>query len=30
MSIDALPLTEWVRYRLDGPALEKFATREAL
>jgi len=30
MSIDALPLTEWVRYRLDGPAFEKFATREAL
>ena len=24
-SIDALPLNEWVRYRLDGPALEKFA-----
>lgn len=27
-SIDALPLSEWVRYRLDGPALEKFASRE--
>lgn len=24
-SIDALPLNEWVRYRLDGPALERFA-----
>jgi len=29
-SIDALPLAEWVRYRLDGPALEKFALRETL
>jgi GNAT superfamily N-acetyltransferase len=29
-SIDALPLAEWVRYRLDGPALEKFALRENL
>ncbi len=27
LSIDALPLSEWVRYRLDGPALERFATR---
>ncbi|MEZ3500345.1 N-acetyltransferase family protein [Pantoea sp. KPR_PJ] len=27
-SIDALPLSEWVRYRLDGPALERFASRE--
>ncbi|QUG73478.1 GNAT family N-acetyltransferase (plasmid) [Erwinia sp. E602] len=25
-SIDALPLNEWVRYRLDGPALERFAS----
>ncbi|MBB3304866.1 MULTISPECIES: GNAT family N-acetyltransferase [unclassified Enterobacter] len=25
LSIDALPLNEWVRYRLDGAALEKFA-----
>jgi len=24
-SIDALPLNEWVRYRLDGQALERFA-----
>lgn len=30
LSIDALPLTEWVRYRLDGPALERFALRETL
>lgn len=30
LSIDALPLSEWVRYRLDGPALEKFATREII
>lgn len=29
-SIDALPLSEWVRYRLDGPALEKFAARETI
>ncbi|HAB73336.1 GNAT family N-acetyltransferase [Pantoea septica] len=29
-SIDALPLSEWVRYRLDGPALEKFAARDTL
>lgn len=29
-SIDALPLAEWVRYRLDGPALQKFAQRESL
>lgn len=29
-SIDALPLSEWVRYRLDGPALERFASQEAL
>ncbi|MDU6431422.1 MAG: GNAT family N-acetyltransferase [Pantoea sp.] len=28
-SIDALPLSEWVRYRLDGPALQKFAARDA-
>jgi len=27
-SIDALPLSEWVRYRLDGAALERFASRE--
>lgn len=27
-SIDALPLREWIRYRLDGPALEKFASQE--
>lgn len=27
-SIDALPLNEWVRYRLDGPALERFASQE--
>jgi GNAT superfamily N-acetyltransferase len=25
LSIDALPLNEWVRYRLDGAALAKFA-----
>ncbi|WP_243079446.1 GNAT family N-acetyltransferase [Pantoea sp. MQR6] len=25
LSIDALPLNEWVRYRLDGAALQKFA-----
>lgn len=30
LSIDALPLSEWVRYRLDGPALERFATREII
>lgn len=29
-SIDALPLAEWVRYRLDGPALQKFAQLENL
>lgn len=29
-SIDALPLSEWVRYRLDGPALERFASQELL
>jgi len=27
-SIDALPLNEWVRYRLDGAALERFAHQE--
>ncbi|ANG94979.1 GNAT family N-acetyltransferase [Enterobacteriaceae bacterium 155047] len=27
-SINALPLNEWVRYRLDGPALQKFATHD--
>jgi GNAT superfamily N-acetyltransferase len=26
-SINALPLNEWVRYRLDGPALERFASQ---
>ena len=30
LSIDALPLSEWVRYHLDGPALERFATREII
>ncbi|NEK83919.1 MAG: GNAT family N-acetyltransferase [Pantoea ananatis] len=30
LSIHALPLSEWVRYRLDGPALERFATRELI
>lgn len=29
-SIHALPLNEWVRYRLDGPALEFFASRESI
>ena len=29
-SIDALPLNEWVRYRLDGPALKRFASQELL
>lgn len=29
-SINALPLSEWVRYRLDGPALERFAAQEAV
>ena len=28
-SIDALPLNEWIRYRLDGLALEKFAAQDA-
>lgn len=27
-SINALPLNEWVRFRLDGPALEKFASSD--
>jgi GNAT superfamily N-acetyltransferase len=27
-SIDALPLNEWVRYRLDGPALQRFASSD--
>ncbi|WP_315315712.1 GNAT family N-acetyltransferase [Pantoea vagans] len=26
-SIDALALNEWVRYRLDGPALKRFASQ---
>jgi len=29
-SIDALPLNEWVRYRLDGAALQRFAGAEAV
>ncbi|MBA0038037.1 GNAT family N-acetyltransferase [Pantoea sp. BIGb0393] len=28
LSIDALPLNEWIRYRLDGAALEKFAAAD--